>query len=111
VLASAGGSGRSATGGSRGSVTGVVDWDEFGLNTRAADLAALAFDCERLADDSAVARLVRRIAEIAREDGLRCLVAYRLLTHVAARRRRREPDGVAESVRTGQSLLDRLDAA
>jgi hypothetical protein len=33
------------------------------------------------------------------------------LTHVAARRRRGEDDGVAESVRTADSLLDRLGAA
>jgi hypothetical protein len=29
-------------------VTGIVDWDEFGLNNRAADLTALAFDCIKL---------------------------------------------------------------
>jgi len=27
-------------------ITGVVDWDEFGLGSRALDLVALAFDCE-----------------------------------------------------------------
>jgi aminoglycoside phosphotransferase (APT) family kinase protein len=28
-------------------ITGVVDWDEFGLGSRALDLVALAVDCER----------------------------------------------------------------
>jgi len=31
-------------------ITGVVDWDQFGLNIRAADLTALACDCERLGE-------------------------------------------------------------
>lgn len=91
-------------------VTGVVDWDEFGLNTRAADLTALAFDCELLGDIAAVGKLVARIVEIAGEEGLRCLVSYRVVSHIAARARRREREGVAESVVAARRLLDRLGA-
>jgi aminoglycoside phosphotransferase (APT) family kinase protein len=92
-----------------GTITGVVDWDEFGLNSRGADLTALTFDCELLSERSAADALVARIVEIAGEDGLRCLLAYRMISHVAARRRRGEPEGALESARAAQRLLDRLD--
>jgi aminoglycoside phosphotransferase (APT) family kinase protein len=92
-------------------ITGVVDWDEFGLNSRAADLVALAFDCERLRDAAAVAKLLDRIVEIAGEDGLRCLMSYRTIAHVSARVRRGEVEGVRESIAAAERLLDRLGAA
>jgi Phosphotransferase enzyme family len=91
-------------------ITGVVDWDEFGLNSRAVDLTALAFDCTRLGSDAAAEKLLRRIVELDGEDGLRCAVGYRLLSHVAARARRRDPEGVCESVGAAERLLDTLDA-
>jgi hypothetical protein len=91
-------------------ITGVVDWDEFGLNSRAADLAALAFDCVRIGDGPAAEALVSRIVEIAGEPGLRCLVAYRLIGHVASRARRGDPVGAQESVRAAGRFLDTLDA-
>jgi aminoglycoside phosphotransferase (APT) family kinase protein len=43
-------------------ITGVVDWDEFGLGSRALDLAALAVDCERRGDRAAADRLLARAA-------------------------------------------------
>jgi len=67
-----------------GEISGVVDWDHLGLGSRAVDLTSLLFDWQRLrlADEDAAAsgggeRLVRRIVEIAGEDGLRCTVAMR----------------------------------
>jgi hypothetical protein len=91
-------------------ITGVVDWDEFGLNSRTVDLTALAFDCVRLGSGAAAETLLRRIVELDGEDGLRCAVGYRLLTHVAARARRLDPEGVRESVDAAERLLDALDA-
>ena len=91
-------------------ITGVVDWDEFGLNTRAADLAALASDCERLGNGAAVEALVARIVEIVGEDGLSCVIAYRIVGEVAALSRRGERDGVGRSVAAATLLLDRLGA-
>jgi aminoglycoside phosphotransferase (APT) family kinase protein len=87
-------------------ITGVVDWDEFGLNSRGADLAALAFDCEWLGARDAARRLLERIEAIAGEDGLRCLVAYRALAHVAARGRRGGAESARDSARVGERLLD-----
>jgi Phosphotransferase enzyme family len=87
-------------------ITGVVDWDEFGLNSRGADLAALAFDCELLGETACADRFLRRLAEISDEAGLRCLVAYRSLAHVAALARRGGP--AARSAAAATRLLDRL---
>jgi hypothetical protein len=43
----------------------VVDWDEFGLGSRALDLIALAVDCERCGDGAAADRLLARAAKVA----------------------------------------------
>jgi aminoglycoside phosphotransferase (APT) family kinase protein len=90
-------------------ITGVVDWDEFGLGSRALDLVALALDCQQLGDQAAADRLLARAAQAAGSAGLRCLVSYRALA------------GLAEDTREGQSpqaqlqaisaILDRLQAA
>ena len=60
-------------------ITGVVDWDEFGLNSRAADLASILFDWHRVylhhatgAGERGANELLRRIVLIAGEPGLRC---------------------------------------
>ncbi len=70
-------------------ITGVVDWDEFGLGSRALDLIALAVDCEQGGDHAAADRLLARAARVAGGDGLRCLVSYRIiggLAHFAGER-------------------------
>jgi hypothetical protein len=59
-------------------ITGVVDWDEFGLGSRALDLIALAVDCEQGGDRAAADRLLARAAQVAGGDGLRCLLSYRI---------------------------------
>lgn len=91
-------------------ITGIVDWDEFGLNTRAADLTALAFDFELRRLDDAVAALLQHIVEIAGEDDLRCLVAYRAIGRLATRGRLRRHEAVARLVAVAGRLLDCLDA-
>jgi phosphotransferase family enzyme len=81
------------TGGS--AITGVVDWDEFGLGSRALDLVALAFDCQRGGDPPATGRLLARAAQVAGPGGLRCLVSYRAIASLAHTHREREAYGDA----------------
>jgi hypothetical protein len=64
-------------------VTGVVDWDEFGLGSRALDLVVLALDSERTGDTATADRLLSLAARIAGDDGLRCLVSYRAIAGLA----------------------------
>ena len=78
----------------------MVDWDEFALNSRATDLAALAFECERLGDGDMADLLFARVVTIAGAEGLRCLVSYRVLGHLAAVARRRELGAIDHRSRT-----------
>jgi hypothetical protein len=94
-------------------ITGVVDWDEFGLGSRALDLVALAFDCERGGNHAAADRLLARAAQVAGGDGLRCLVSYRAIASLAhsARERQAYGDSLGDAECTAISaILDRLQA-
>jgi Phosphotransferase enzyme family len=95
-------------------ITGVVDWDEFGLGSRALDLIALAVDCERDGGQAAADRLLARAAQVAGGDGLRCLVGYRaiaLLAHTS-RERAAYDDSLSDAECAAVSaILDRLQAA
>jgi aminoglycoside phosphotransferase (APT) family kinase protein len=91
-------------------ITGVVDWDEFGLNSRAYDLTALAFDCERMGDAATAAKLFERAEAIAGEAGLRCLSSYQVISHIAALVRRGELIALDAAVATAERALDRLGA-
>jgi len=64
-------------------ITGVVDWDEFGLGSRALDLVVLALDCQQRGAPAAADRLLARAASITGDGGLRCLVSYRALASLA----------------------------
>ncbi len=64
-------------------ITGVVDWDEFALGSRALDLVVLALDCERFGGHAAADRLLAQAARLAGGDGLRCLVSYRAIAWLA----------------------------
>jgi len=84
-----------------GAITGVLDWDDVGVGCRAADLAGLLFDWHRLrlAGAQGLApdgdqRLVRRIVQIAGEEGLRCVVAYGAVARLGLAAQRREPDAL-----------------
>ncbi|HEY2079240.1 MAG TPA: phosphotransferase [Streptosporangiaceae bacterium] len=95
-------------------ITGVVDWDEFGLGSRALDLTALAFDCERGGDHAAADRVLARAALVAGGDGLRCLVTYRAIALLAHSTREREAYGdflADEQCSAISAILDRLQAA
>jgi aminoglycoside phosphotransferase (APT) family kinase protein len=95
-------------------ITGVVDWDEFGLGSRALDLIALAFDCQRGGDPAATSRLLTRAAQVAGPGGLRCLVSYRAIASLAHTHREREAYGAdladAECAATA-AILDQLQAS
>jgi Ser/Thr protein kinase RdoA (MazF antagonist) len=98
-------------------ITGVVDWDEIGLNTRAADLTSILFDWYALAlrGTPGVARrggavLRDRIIAIAGEDGLRCTIGYAALGRLGITYRRRQRDALAVWVRVTESILADLDA-
>jgi len=91
-------------------ITGVVDWDEFGLGSRALDLVALAFDCAQLGGWAAVDRLLGRAMSIVGPDGLRCLVSYRAIAYLGTgfEGYDLEPTVVAATFST---VVDRLQAS
>ena len=96
-------------------ITGVVDWDEFGLNSRAADLTTLAFDCERRAPgpsagEALCGALLERVRSLAGDAGARCLVSYHVIAHTAALVRRGESERLPASIALAQRVLDRLAA-
>jgi aminoglycoside phosphotransferase (APT) family kinase protein len=91
----------------------VVDWDEFGLGSRALDLIALAVDCEHGGDHAAADRLRARAAQVAGSDGLRCLVSYRAFAWLAFSTHERQAYGnSAEDAYCAavSGILDRLQA-
>jgi aminoglycoside phosphotransferase (APT) family kinase protein len=96
-----------------GRITGVVDWDEFGLGSRALDLVVLAFDCERGGDHAAADRLLAAAARVVGDDGLRCLVSYRTIAGLAHYARERQAYGNLlgdEECTAVSAILDRLQA-
>ena len=90
-------------------ITGVVDWDEFGLGSRALDLVVLAFDCERIGGQQAADRLLARAAAIAGGHALRCLVSYRALVQLAGLHDPQDPSAGTLAV-VISAILDRLGA-
>jgi aminoglycoside phosphotransferase (APT) family kinase protein len=95
-------------------ITGVADWDEFGLGSRALDLIALAVDCERCGDHAAADLLLARAAQVAGSDGLRCLLSYRFIGGLAAFSHEREAYGNSlgdQECAAESAILDRLQAA
>ena len=87
-------------------ITGVVDWDEFGLGSRALDLVVPALDCEVLGDPAAADRLLAAAASAVGDAGLRCLVSYRALASLAEDTREGlEPRA---DIRAISTVLDRL---
>jgi phosphotransferase family enzyme len=90
-------------------ITGVIDWDEFGLGTRALDLVVLGFDCFRIGERRAADRVFARAAAAAGPGGLRCMAGYRALAHLADDRREGQPaEATAASVSVFSAILDRL---
>jgi hypothetical protein len=87
-------------------ITGVVDWDEFALGSRALDLVVPALDCEELGAPAAADRLLAAAASAVGDAGLRCLVSYRALAALAEDTR----EGVSPQagLRAISAILDRL---
>ena len=87
-------------------ITGVVDWDEFALGSRALDLVVLALDCEGLGDRAAADRLLAAAASAVGDVGLCCLVSYRALAALAENLREgQEPQADIQAI---SAILDRL---
>jgi Ser/Thr protein kinase RdoA (MazF antagonist) len=96
-----------------GTITGVVDWDDAGLGSRATDLTTLLFEWHRLrlAGEPAPARdgddrLVRQIVQIAGDQGLRCTVAYGAIAWLALAAQRGEHDNLETARRVIEAILD-----
>lgn len=98
-------------------ITGVVDWDEIGLNSRAADLTSILFDWHALAlrgtpglapRGSAVLR--ERIVTITGEDGLRCTIGYAALGRLGMAYSRHQREALEVWVRVTEAILAELDS-
>jgi len=90
-------------------ITGVIDWDEFGLGNRALDLVVLGFDCYRIGEHSSADRVFARAAAVAGPGGLRCMVGYRALAALADDHREGlAAEASAASVSVFSAILDRL---
>jgi aminoglycoside phosphotransferase (APT) family kinase protein len=94
------------TDGSR--ITGVVDWDEFGLGSRALDLVVLAFDCERIGSRQSADHVLARAASVIGSDALRCMVSYRALAVLAEPSEGQDPSAGTMAV-VISAILDRLE--
>jgi aminoglycoside phosphotransferase (APT) family kinase protein len=90
-------------------ITGVVDWDEFGLGSRALDLIALALDCQQRGARAAAGRLLASAASAVGSAGLRCLVSYRALAGLAEDAREGQPSQA--EIQAISAILDKLQAA
>jgi Ser/Thr protein kinase RdoA (MazF antagonist) len=98
-----------------GVISGVVDWDDLGVGCRAADLAGLLLDWHRLRLAGAeglapegAQRLVRRIIDLAGEEGLRCTVAYGAVARLGLAAQRNEPAALRTWRHVVEALLDSL---
>ncbi len=69
----------------------------------------LGFDCFRIGERHAADRVFAQAAAAAGPGGLRCMVGYRALAHLADDRREGQPaDAAAAAVTLFSSILDRL---
>jgi aminoglycoside phosphotransferase (APT) family kinase protein len=90
-------------------ITGVVDWDEFGLGSRALDLIVLALDCQECGAPAAAGRLLAGAASAVGNSGVRCLASYRALAALAEETR--EGQSPQAAIQASSAILDRLQAA
>jgi len=91
-------------------ITGVVDWDEFALGSRALDLVVPALDLEELGRPTAADRFLAAAASAVGSAGLRSLLSYRALATLAEDTRENQPpETTARTMKAVSSLLDRLD--
>jgi aminoglycoside phosphotransferase (APT) family kinase protein len=96
-----------------GRITGVIDWDEFGLGSRALDLVVLAFDCERTGAPTMASELLAHAAAVVGPDAVRCLVSYRALgelAHSTTHEGVPDPPDVAARVAAAERIQRRLAA-
>jgi aminoglycoside phosphotransferase (APT) family kinase protein len=99
---------------SEGRITGVVDWDAIGHGSRATDLAGPLFDWHRIrrAGGNVTAaghlRIVRRVVEIAGDEGLRCAITYAAIARLALTAERRDDAELEEWRDATDGILDAL---
>jgi aminoglycoside phosphotransferase (APT) family kinase protein len=94
-------------------ITGVVDWDEFGLGCRALDLVALALDLRARRRSRRGRPPAGPGSPGAGDCGLRCLVSYRAIALLAHFTRERQAYGNSlgdEACAATSAILDRLQA-
>ncbi len=98
-------------------ITGVVDWDEVGLNSRAADLTSILFDWHALALRGAPGLSPRggtvlrdRVVALAGEAGIRCTIGYAALGLVGMTHRRRQHEALAVWTRVTEAIVAELDS-
>jgi hypothetical protein len=94
-----------------------VDWDEIGLNSRAADLTSIPFDWQALTlrgtpglTPRGGAVLRDRIIAIAGEGGLRCTIGYAALGRLGITYRRRQREALAVWMRVTEAVLGELES-
>lgn len=96
-----------------GTITGVVDWDDVGVGSRAADLTSLLFDWHRLrlVQESVTSqdigdRLVRRIIELVGVRGLSCTVTYGAIARIALSAQRGEQEAISIWRQVSEAIVD-----
>jgi hypothetical protein len=81
------------------------------VGSRALDLIALAFDCERDGNHYAADRLYEHVVSAVGTDGLRCVASYRMLAYLADFRREGGPSTAGVSIRVFAAILRKLRKA
>jgi Ser/Thr protein kinase RdoA (MazF antagonist) len=93
-------------------ITVVVDWDDAGIGSRVIDLASLLFEWHHLllsgqeAAPGGDAKITRRIAGIAEDNGLRCAIAYAAIDRLALTARRGDAAGTEIWRQVTSAVLD-----
>jgi hypothetical protein len=97
----------------QGTISGVVDWDDVGVGSRASDLTSLLFDWQRLrlSKQSATIpdggeRLVRRIIELVGIEGLRCTITYGAIARIALSAQRGEQEAFSTWRQVAEAIMD-----
>ena len=97
----------------QGTISGVVDWDDVGIGSRASDLTSLLFDWHRLrlSKQSAAVpdggeRLVRRIIELVGIEGLRCTITYGAIARIALTAERGEQEALSTWRQVAAAIVD-----
>ena len=95
-------------------ITGVIDWDDAGTGSRATDLASLLFEWHRMLlggkqpAPGGGEKIASRIAAIAGDDGLRCVVVYVAIDWIGLTAQRGDTAGTETYRQVTSAVLDTL---